>query len=268
MPSGEATLSGQARQSNLGLAAVGDAARWAQAEIMLCTAGLAVQTARAEQARAAGDAAAGADAVAAGRSLLDRARTAVKPHSRSWHPNADPNNVHIHAWLAKAEAEATRLAGRPDPARWQAAVDAFSFGAVYEVARCQWRLAEALLAAGKREEATTAARAAHNTAVQLEAAPLRAALEALAGRARLDLGRGVPQEPGRAGLTPRELEVLHLLVAGRSNRQIAEALFISGKTVSVHVTNILAKLGVHSRLEAAACARELGLDRLVEHRRP
>jgi DNA-binding NarL/FixJ family response regulator len=64
-----------------------------------------------------------------------------------------------------------------------------------------------------------------------------------------------------AGLTPRELEVLRLLVEGRSNRQIAEQLFISGKTASVHVTNILAKLGVHSRLEAAARARDLGLDR-------
>ena len=63
-----------------------------------------------------------------------------------------------------------------------------------------------------------------------------------------------------AGLTPRELEVLGLLVEGRSNRQIAEQLFISGKTASVHVTNILAKLGVHSRLEAAAMARRLGLD--------
>jgi hypothetical protein len=117
----------------LGLDAIGSAARWAQGEIMLCTAGLAVQTARAEQARATGDATAVAAAVAAGRRLLDRARTAVKPHGGSWHPNADPNNVHIRAWLAKAEAEATRLKGRSDPARWQAAVDAFSFGDVYEV---------------------------------------------------------------------------------------------------------------------------------------
>ena len=54
--------------------------------------------------------------------------------------------------------------------------------------------------------------------------------------------------------------MLRLLVEGRSNRQIAEQLFISGKTASVHVTNILAKLGVHSRLEAAATARRLGLD--------
>jgi DNA-binding NarL/FixJ family response regulator len=54
---------------------------------------------------------------------------------------------------------------------------------------------------------------------------------------------------------------LRLLVEGRSNRQIAQQLFISGKTVGVHVTNLLAKLGVHSRLEAAAMARRLGLER-------
>jgi len=169
--------------------------------------------------------------------------------------------------MAEAEAEWTRLEGHSDPVRWQAAVEAFSYGFVYEVARCQWRLAEALLAAGKREEAAEAARAAYQTAVRLRAAPLRRALEALARRARLDLGTGLPQE-GRAGLTPRELEVLRLLVAGKSNRQIAQELFISGKTVSVHVTHVLTKLGVHSRLEAAARARELGLDRLVDSSRP
>jgi DNA-binding NarL/FixJ family response regulator len=54
--------------------------------------------------------------------------------------------------------------------------------------------------------------------------------------------------------------VLALLVEGRSNRQIAEQLFISDKTASVHVSNILAKLGVHSRLEAATIARRIGLD--------
>jgi DNA-binding NarL/FixJ family response regulator len=128
------------------------------------------------------------------------------------------------------------------------------------VARRQWRLAEALAGAGDREQATAAARAAHATATRLGAAALQAALEALARRGRLDLGAGLPGQRSPAGLTPREVEVLGLLVEGHSNRQIAEELFISAKTASVHVTNLLAKLGVHSRLEAAAVARRLGLD--------
>jgi DNA-binding NarL/FixJ family response regulator len=103
--------------------------------------------------------------------------------------------------------------------------------------------------------------------VRLGAEPLRGALEALARRSRLDLDGGLPAERTLARLTPREVEVLRLLVEGRSNRQIAKQLFISGKTVSAHVTNILAKLGVHSRLEAAARARELGLDRPVDSSR-
>jgi DNA-binding NarL/FixJ family response regulator len=168
--------------------------------------------------------------------------------------------VYVAGCLAKAEAEWTRLQGHSDPKAWQAAVEAFSYGHIYEVARCQWRLAEALLSRGDREPATEAARAAYQTAVRLGAKPLRGVLESLARHGRLDLGAGVPTERTLAGLTPREVEVLRLLVEGRSNRQIAEQLFISGKTASVHVTNILAKLGVHSRLEAAAMARRLGLE--------
>jgi DNA-binding NarL/FixJ family response regulator len=87
--------------------------------------------------------------------------------------------------------------------------------------------------------------------------PLRAALADLGRRARL--GR---QHPGGyqgagplAGLTGREREVLRLLVAGRSNKEIAAALFISPKTASVHVSNILGKLGASSRTEAAAITR-------------
>ena len=94
------------------------------------------------------------------------------------------------------------------------------------MARCRWRLAEALLGAGQRQQAAEAARAAYQTAVGLRAEPLREALEGLARRAHLDIGAGLPHEPGQAGLTPRELEVLQLLVAGKSNRQIAEQLFI------------------------------------------
>jgi DNA-binding CsgD family transcriptional regulator len=189
--------------------------------------------------------------------LVERARTAVE-QTRTLHV------VDLRAWHAKAEAEWTRVQGHSDPTAWRAAVEAFSYGHVYEVARCRWRLAEALLGAGDREQATVAAQAAHQTAVRLGAEPLRGALEALARRGRIDLGAGVPAEQGLAGLTPREVEVLRLLVEGRSNRQIAEQLFISGKTASVHVTNILAKLGVHSRLEAAAIARRLGLDQSAQ----
>jgi len=96
-------------------------------------------------------------------------------------------------------------------------------------------------------------------------------LAALVARRLRELGvRAVARGPrpatraNPANLTARELEVLRLLVAGRSNRQIAEQLFISNKTASVHVTNLLSKLDVHSRLEAAALARRLGLDQPAE----
>jgi DNA-binding CsgD family transcriptional regulator len=222
----------------------------------VCIKGLTAEADRAERARAAGDAAGLTDAIAVGHELLERARAAGERAKQT----ADAHDVYVVGRLAKAEAEWTRLQGNSDAKAWQAAIDAFSSGHVYAVARCRWRLAEALLGAGDREQATVAARAAHLAAVRLGAEPLRVALEALARRGRLDLGVGLSAERTLAGLTPRELEVLRLLVEGRSNRQIAEQLFISGKTASVHVTNILAKLGVHSRLEAAATARRLGLD--------
>jgi DNA-binding CsgD family transcriptional regulator len=225
--------------------------------IWVCTTGIAVEADRAERARAAGNSAALTGALAAGDSLVERARAGLEqaPLAGLGH------DVHVRGRHARAEAEWARLRGRSDPARWQAAVDAFSYGNVYEEARCRWRLAEALAGTGQRERAAAEARDAHATASRLGAAQLRTALEALARRARLDLGRGARPQRTPAGLTPRELEVLGLLVEGRSNRQIAEQLFISGKTAGVHVTNLLAKLGVHSRLEAAAMARQLGLDR-------
>jgi DNA-binding CsgD family transcriptional regulator len=229
-------------------------------DVWICAIGLAVQAGLADRARAADDAGPLSDAIAVGHKLLERTRAAVEQTQL-----AGPlHDVYLRGWHAKAEAEWTRVQGRSDPKAWQAAVEAFSYGHVYEVARCRWRLAEALLGAGDREQATMAAQAAHKTALQLGAEPLQAALELLARRGRLELGIGLPAERGLAGLTPREVEVLRLLVEGRSNRQIAEELFISGKTASVHVTNLMAKLGVHSRLEAAAMARRLGLDQSAQ----
>ena len=82
---------------------------------------------------------------------------------------------------------------------------------------------------------------------KLGARPLREAIEALARRARIDLAAS-PATPAGApdpyGLTRREREVLALVAQGRTNRQIADELFISENTAGVHVSNILGKLGV------------------------
>jgi DNA-binding CsgD family transcriptional regulator len=242
-----------ARSTLAALDAAGKA--WMLSAIWPAALGLAAEAERAERARAAGDEATLADALDAGPVLLGRARAALA-RARAVGRQVGPEAL---AWLARAEAEAARLEGRADPDRWAAAADAFAYGYVYEEARSRWRLAEALLAGGRRDEAIAALRAAHATAARLGAEPLRAAVEALARRARLDLGQGVGLGQGEAGLTPRELEVLRLVAAGRSNSQIADLLFISPKTASVHVSNILAKLGVHTRVEAAASAHRLGL---------
>jgi DNA-binding NarL/FixJ family response regulator len=90
------------------------------------------------------------------------------------------------------------------------------------------------------------------------------AADALVRRARIKL-EDVPEpalEPRDEiplGLTPREHEVLLLVAEGRTNREIGELLFMSEKTASVHVSRILAKLDVGSRVEAAAVAHRLGL---------
>ena len=229
---------------------------WLLSVIWPAALGLAAEADRAERARAGGDAAAEGEAVAAGRPLLDSARSAVE-RARGLGLQVGPEAL---AWLARAEAEWERLRGHAASERWALAVDAFGYGYRYEEARSRWRLAEALLAEGRRDQAEAEARAAYDRAGQLGAAPLRQALLALARRARLQLGQAVEAAPSTAGLTPRELEVLRLVAAGRSNSQIAGELFISPKTASVHVSNILAKLGVHTRVEAAATAHRLGLD--------
>jgi DNA-binding NarL/FixJ family response regulator len=176
-------------------------------------------------------------------------------------------------WLARAEAEWRRANGDNDPAAWQASVDAFGSGFVYEGARSRWRLAEALAEAGDRDAAQREWLLASRAAAQLRAAPLQTALADLGRRARLgvvsarsaaDRGEGQPWAgpAGRgplAGLTSRELEVLALLAAGRSNKEIGAELFIASKTASVHVSNILAKLGAASRTEAAAVAHREGI---------
>jgi DNA-binding NarL/FixJ family response regulator len=171
-----------------------------------------------------------------------------------------PVGVEGRAWAARLEAEAARLRGEDDPATWRSVVAAFGYGHVPETARARLRLAAALLAVDERDAAAVELQAAHAAAVGLGAAPLREAVVALARRARLETGLPGARPVDRdAVLTPREQEVLGLLAQGRTNRQIGAALYISEKTASVHVSNILAKLGAGGRTEAVALAAERGL---------
>ncbi|GAA2866478.1 helix-turn-helix transcriptional regulator [Streptosporangium fragile] len=156
------------------------------------------------------------------------------------------------AWLARAEAEWHRAHGRHDVESWRAVVEAFDFGFVYEIARSRWRLAEALLVSGDRAAARQEWELAVGAAAALGARPLGAALTGLGRRARFTSARPTL-------LTTREQEVLALVAEGLPNREIGERLFIAQKTVSVHVSNILTKLGVSSRTQAAAVAHREGL---------
>jgi DNA-binding CsgD family transcriptional regulator len=220
---------------------------------------------RAVAARATGHDAAAAAEEAAARDLLEIARQGAAFPAR-------PKVVlgpEGRGWLARAEAEFQRARGQNSPQAWTNVLAAFGPGFCYETARAQWRLAEALAEAGRREEASAVWQAAAATAARLSAAPLSAALDDLARRARLDVGavgRGsaaARNGNGAAGLTgaltDREREVLRLLARGLSNREIGTELFITPKTASVHVSNILAKLGAASRTEAAAIAHREGI---------
>jgi DNA-binding CsgD family transcriptional regulator len=233
----------------------------------LCLAGLAAEAAIAGRAAAHRDGKAHDQASRIAADLLERARAATR---------ADGAAVTgtIRASLLTAEAEWTRVAGHGDPDRWAEAAGAWDeLGCPWPTAYARWRLAEALLELGiSREEAAAPLRQAWATARGLGARPLLAEVETLSRRARIALaqeptatGQGQsaaaqPAPPGdELGLTPREREVLALVAQGRTNRQIAQALFISDKTASVHVSHILAKLGVANRAEAAATMHRLGL---------
>ena len=177
------------------------------------------------------------------------------------------------AWLRLCEAEQGRVLGEPSSEAWSEAALAFtSLEMPYQQAYARWREAEAHLAArGPRGHAVGALVEAHRLATQLGAEPLRGEIEGVARRARVDLDRqrqaaDRPPKPDAAfGLTARELEVLDLLVAGLTNREIGGRLFISENTAGVHVSNILGKLGVSRRMEAAVIAHRLGL---IEARKP
>jgi DNA-binding CsgD family transcriptional regulator/tetratricopeptide (TPR) repeat protein len=146
-------------------------------------------------------------------------------------------------------------------AAWEQAAAAWEqAGEPYPLAGALFHAAEAALACGAREVAATRLRRAGEISADLGARPLGDAVALLARRAGIPVdGAAAAQPTAVAGLTPRELEVLRLIAAGMSNARIASELFISPKTASVHVSNIMSKLGAASRGEAAAAAHKLRL---------
>ncbi|WP_375475679.1 AAA family ATPase [uncultured Jatrophihabitans sp.] len=169
------------------------------------------------------------------------------------------------AWLQRLDAEQARLRWLtgvdPPPAEelvglWRRSVELFDYGNLRQVTTSRARLAAVLRAVGRPGEAAEQARLALPAARSMGAGPLVAELAALAGGRDSAAGKDGRQARGGLGaLTDRERDVLALVVQGRSNRQIAAQLYITAKTASVHVSNIMAKLGVRSRGEAAAVAR-------------
>jgi DNA-binding CsgD family transcriptional regulator len=247
-----ATASAEVTQ---GLEALSGAAV-AEEEIRLLAAGarLAADLASLPPAARPGDVPDGWEHLAAG--FAEKARLIVAEHGAG-----EPE---LAAFGATVAAEDARRLGRDTRETWRAVAEAWrAAGQPYQEACARLREAAAAVKAGRREQAMRALAACQDVARELRAVPLLTQAGDLAHRARLAPGAARPvrsAEPGaRFDLTEREMEILGRLVKGDSNRQIARALFISDRTVAVHVSRILGKLGVRNRTEAATVGARLGL---------
>jgi ATP/maltotriose-dependent transcriptional regulator MalT len=222
----------------------------------LAVAGLRVEGDAGQQARDRRDDEGSTLVRSRAEALLERARLAAQA---GWAVEA--------AQLATAEAEHARATGGDSPSLWAAATERWEqLRRPFHSSYTRWREAEALMAATDRDGATRLATAALESARRLGSAWLVDEIESLAARARLNLGgeaeaAGAPAEGPEDpfGLTARERDVLVLVAAGATNREIGERLHMAEKTASVHVSRILAKLDVRSRTEAAAVAHRQGL---------
>jgi len=227
----------------------------------LLVAGMRACADLAERARARRDEPAGAAAVAAAEGLA------------SWvgqmggAPFTDhPYVATIPAERATWDSERTRLAGHSDPNAWAAAAEAWrDLGWPHRAGYAWWRQAQAQLDAGQPAAAAAGALRAAASAGHGHT-PLLTHIRTLAERARIPLrpvaavtASPTTKPPAPYGLTGRELAVLRLLAAGRTNAQIGSELYISPKTAGVHVSSILRKLGVSGRVQAAAMAERAGL---------
>ncbi|GAA5130613.1 helix-turn-helix transcriptional regulator [Pseudonocardia adelaidensis] len=169
----------------------------------------------------------------------------------------------VLGFVEMSAAEDGRAAGRSDPQAWERVAEIWrEQEQPYPSAYAHLRRAEALLATRANSAAATdSLRRAGQIARELGAVPFLAEIADLADRARVRIDEPEPAPgPARpavrddelAGLTARELEVLTELARGHTNRGIAQRLFISEKTVGVHISRIYAKLDVHSRVQASA----------------
>lgn len=218
--------------------------------VSLCASGVAACADLADAARAAGDEAAERKAVTHGEALLATAVDSMK-HGQPVSGTLGPEGK---AWWARLKAEESRLYGASDPQLWRETAEAFEYGEPFRTAWAWWRQAEALLNRGERQSASELLRAAADVADRLGAKPLRMAVSAVMGRSGLS-GTVATVSP----LTPRESSVLELVARGLTNRQIGAQLYISEKTVSVHLSRVMAKLGAGSRTEAVNTAYQRGL---------
>jgi DNA-binding CsgD family transcriptional regulator/tetratricopeptide (TPR) repeat protein len=224
---------------------------------LVAHAGLAVEAELAVRARDLGDAEDEHQALERARSLCEMVRAAAE--------EADGRPVEA-ALCAVADAELSRAEGDDDPALWSAAAAAWDkLERPYPAAIARWRQAQASLGRADREAAAAALAAAAEVAERIGAGWLAGEVEGLAARARLSIEPDAAAEPEAEpdetpfGLTPRELQVLSLVAAGATNREIGERLYMAEKTASVHVSRILTKLDVRGRTEAAAVAHRHGI---------
>lgn len=205
------------------------------------------------------------------RGRLARQAEALVEATR-WCGGTSPQDAAHRLWQT---AERARLELRSDPTLWTRTAEAWTgLGQRFPAAYARWREAEARLDQAADAAANDTLRAARSAAQDLGAVMLVAEIDRLAGWHRIDLAAagsspvaphpegegGTPAALAAYGLTDREVEVLGRLAAGRTNGEIARELFISAKTASVHVSNILRKLDVSGRQEAARVAHRLGID--------
>jgi DNA-binding CsgD family transcriptional regulator len=243
-----------ARESALSLHYLESAGEpYSLAGIAISTGGVSALASAAAQARQQGDAELEQEAVVAGTQFVEDGRA----RGRLGRPRRATMGPEGLAWLARLEVEGARLRGEDSEADWAAVAEAFDGVSVQEAARARWRRAELLArdgTSGARETAREQAALARAAAVQLGAKPLIALLDDLARRARFEVAK-----PADDVLTRRERDVMRLVATGLTNRAIGERLFISEKTASVHISNVLAKLGASGRTEAVAIIGRRGL---------